>query len=182
MFDHFASDNRHAINMRVSFYTRLEATVLFCAALACCGYTRHADYTALSGPKPDYRRIIAHNLQQHSDLLKKNPEPTLLQPNTLGALEISGVRWVQHHTEGWVWLACLRAHPAGRAPIDFSFFIRENRVVDVRTSVMIDDCARQNYKSFALRPIRSHPMMHLRLVRNTNGAYDETSPIVRRPQ
>jgi hypothetical protein len=137
------------ISVRFSLHIRLAAVALFCTALACCGYAEQSNYVPFPGPEPDYRRIIAHDLQSHSGVFEKNPEPTLIRPDTLGPLEISGVRWVQHHTKGWVWLACLRAHPADRARIDFAFFIRGNRVVDIRTSVLIDDCAGQNYKPFA---------------------------------
>ena len=135
--------------VHVCFCVRLAAIVLFCVALECCGYVEYRNNIPFPDPKPDYRRIIAHNLQHHPGLFEENPEPTLNKSDTLGPLEISGIRWVQHHTEGWVWLACLRAHPAGRALIDFAIFIRRDRVVDIRTSVISDGCASQNYESFA---------------------------------
>jgi hypothetical protein len=138
----------HGSTVRIC--TNLAASALCCIALARCGNSAYfQDGQTFAGPKPDYRRIIKQNLRPLAD----KPAPTLKNPDTLGPLEISDVRWVQHHTAGWVWLACVKAHPAGRPSIEFAFFIDRNSVVDVRTAILADHCQQQVYQP--LSPIKT---------------------------
>jgi hypothetical protein len=125
------------------------------ALVGCSG-----DKVALIGsaqPKvePDYRRIISQQflLDHHPDNFDLKAGKVFVDRSNLGALEISGPRWVQHYTAvARVELICLRAHPAGRPPTDISIFIDDGKVVDARTSVIIDDCVRQSFQPFTPGP------------------------------
>jgi hypothetical protein len=103
----------------------------------------------------DYRRIISQQflLDHGTDRFDQDAGKVFVNRSNLGALEISGLRWVQHNTAtARVGLVCLRAHPAGLPSIDLSIFIDGGKIVDARTSIIIDDCDRQSYQPFTPGP------------------------------
>jgi hypothetical protein len=85
--------------------------------------------------QPNHLRIVADNLKT-------------LFPNgaTLGNLEISGVRLVDH-IKGQVWRTCLKLDAAG-SPQLYAIFIQDGKVVDSRASIIIDQCTREAYMPF----------------------------------
>ena len=44
-------------------------------------------------------------------------------------------------------MACLRSHPAGKPQSDYTIFIKDDAIVDVRRSVVTDNCATQSYET-----------------------------------
>jgi hypothetical protein len=60
--------------------------------------------------------------------------------------EISGPRWV-HATTGWSWLVCVRYNDGNRQRF-YSFFIDNNKVVNQRYDIVIDQCGPQQYVPF----------------------------------
>jgi hypothetical protein len=132
------------------------------AGLPACGdYIAGSAFSAQAGHEPDYRRIIAEKF-----LLNRDPDSKLdadrfiVNRRTLGPLEISKPRWVEHNTAGWVWLVCLRAHPAGKPAFDLSVFISYRPIpgvdnppiADARTSILADGCDRQAFEPFKPGP------------------------------
>ncbi len=87
--------------------------------------------------QPNYRRIIADNIK---DIFPKDDPP--------GELEISGLRMVEHLT-GPAWLTCLKID-ARRKPQLYAIFIQNNKVIDSRASIVIDQCQRESYGPFEL--------------------------------
>jgi hypothetical protein len=85
--------------------------------------------------EPSYRQIVADNIGS-------------IFPTTasLGVLEISGVRPV-NHLRGQAWLSCLRIH-ADSAPQEYAVFIQGDKIIDMRVGVAIDRCKQQTYESF----------------------------------
>ena len=70
----------------------------------------------------------------------------------LGSVEISGVSQVRHPTKGLVWLTCIRSYPEGRLSTDYAIFIRDNKIVDARNSIVPDACAKQQYLPLIVIP------------------------------
>jgi hypothetical protein len=87
--------------------------------------------------EPNYRQIVADNIGSAF------PNQT-----SLGTLEISGVRPV-NHLRGLAWLTCLRIH-ADSAPQEYAVFILGDKIVDLRIGVVIDRCRQQTYEAFDL--------------------------------
>ena len=87
--------------------------------------------------EPNYRQIVADNIAS-----------VFPSQTSLGTLEISGVRPV-NHLRGMAWLTCLRIH-ADSAPQEYAVFILGNRIVDQRVGVMVDRCKQQTYETFDL--------------------------------
>jgi hypothetical protein len=83
-------------------------------------------------PQPDYRRIVAENIK-------------VIFPATpvTGDLEISGVRLVDH-LKGPAWLTCLKLDAHGK-PQQYAIFIQDNKIIDSREGIVIDQCYKQTY-------------------------------------
>jgi hypothetical protein len=87
--------------------------------------------------QPNYRRIIADNF--------KTIFPNL---NPIGELEISDVRPVDH-LKGPAWLACLKLDAHGKPQI-YAIFIQDNKIIDSRAGILIDQCHKASYTPFEL--------------------------------
>lgn len=61
--------------------------------------------------------------------------------------EIYDIQTVRHHTEDLVWIACLRTYPPSHSPIEYIFFIADEEIGDVRTTMLADKCGQQQYQS-----------------------------------
>jgi len=87
--------------------------------------------------QPDYRRIIADNLKS-------------IFPNssTLGELEISGARPVDHW-KGAAWIVCLKLDAHG-TPQLYAIFIQGDKIIDQRAGVVVDQCYKETYAPFAI--------------------------------
>jgi len=89
------------------------------------------------GPAPDlsqpnYRRIVTESIKT-----------IFPKPSSLGELEISGVRLVDH-LKGTVWLTCLRLDARGN-PQQYAIFIQGDKVVDWRVGILMDQCHNETY-------------------------------------
>jgi len=84
--------------------------------------------------EPNYRQIVADNIG------------TVFPNATLGMLEISGARPV-NHLRGPAWLTCLRIHADDR-PQEYAVFILGDKIIDSRAGVAIDRCKQQTYEPF----------------------------------
>jgi hypothetical protein len=86
---------------------------------------------------PNYRQIVGDNIRA-------------IFPNieTLGDLEISSVRPVDH-LKGPAWLTCLKLDAHGK-PQDYALFIQDNKIIDYRAGVVIDQCYKQTFELFDL--------------------------------
>jgi hypothetical protein len=83
-------------------------------------------------PQPDYRRIVANNIK------------TIFPAQAdLGDLEISGVRLVDH-LKGPAWLTCVKLDAHGK-PQQYAVFIQDNKIIDSRAGIVIDQCYKQTY-------------------------------------
>ena len=94
------------------------------------------------GPAPDlaepnYRRIIADNIKT---VFPKDTE--------FGALEISGVRPVDH-LKGPAWLACLKLDAHGHLQ-HYAIFIQSNKIIDSRLGILLDQCHKASYTPFEI--------------------------------
>jgi hypothetical protein len=87
--------------------------------------------------EPNYRRIIADNIKT---VFPKDTE--------LGALEISGVRPVDH-LKGPAWLACLKLDAHGH-PQHYAIFIQGNKIIDSRVGILLDQCHKAAYTPFEI--------------------------------
>jgi hypothetical protein len=63
-------------------------------------------------------------------------------------LEISGVRPVDH-LKGPAWLTCLKLDAHGK-PQDYALFIQDNKIIDSRAGVILDQCYKQTFEHFDL--------------------------------
>jgi hypothetical protein len=91
-------------------------------------------------PEPPYRTLI---LEKLPTLFPEAANAAALSDPKTAPLNISGLRRVRHWS-GWAWLACLRAQQ-GTRPLTYAVFIQKGAVIDWRSSVEVDDCARQTY-------------------------------------
>lgn len=112
-----------------------------------------------NGPPPDFRAIIAANLQK--------PDPELGAPDydsgggaifpakrRVSDVEISdAVRKTLTMRHGWAWQTCLRATIDGtRATL--AVFVAQNSVVEARTALVVDACERGHYTALPVkRPV-----------------------------
>jgi hypothetical protein len=101
-------------------------------ATAAGGVTSPADL-----PQPNHRRIVGDNIKT-----------ILPRIDTLGALEISGARPVDH-LKGAVWLTCLKVD-AHEKPQLYALFIQGDKIVDSRVGVVIDQCYKETFEPFVL--------------------------------
>jgi hypothetical protein len=94
--------------------------------------------------QPNYRRIIAENI-------------ATIFPNqkNLGELEISGVRPVDH-LKGPSWLACLKLDARGN-PQHYAIFIQDNKIIDSRVGVVMDQCYKETYTPLELTTAAKKP-------------------------
>jgi hypothetical protein len=89
---------------------------------------------AMELAEPDYRRIVADNVK------------TLFPQASLGDLEISAVRMVDH-LKGQAWLTCLKLDAHG-TPQYYAIFIQAEKVNDSRAGVIADQRYKQVYIPF----------------------------------
>jgi len=87
--------------------------------------------------QPDYRRIIADNLKS-----------IFPDPSSLGELEISGARLVDH-LKGTAWIVCLKLDARGNPQL-YAIFIQDGKIIDQRTGIVIDQCYKETYAPFAV--------------------------------
>ncbi len=88
--------------------------------------------------QPNYRRIVTDNLKK---IFPKEP--------VLGEVEISGLRMVEH-LKGPAWLTCLKIG-VRENPVHYAIFIQNNTIIDMRASVMVDQCQKETYEPLALQ-------------------------------
>jgi hypothetical protein len=88
-------------------------------------------------PLPNHRRIVGDNIRT-----------ILPKIDTLGALEISGARPVDH-LKGPAWLTCLKINVDGK-PQHYALFIQGDKIIDSRVGVVIDQCYKQTFERFDL--------------------------------
>lgn len=67
-------------------------------------------------------------------------------PKRFGHIELSPPIRVQHPLAGWSWMTCFRSLPPGQKPSDYAVFIVDSAVVDVRRSVVTDNCENRAYE------------------------------------
>ena len=119
-------------------------------------------YSSNFGPMPDYRQIVLRDLQgrdQGAGKATADNQATLpargsvfVNRSSLGRVEISGATKVLHNTRGPVWLACIRSFPVGRPSTDYAIFLKDNGIVDARTSLSLDNCASRQYSLLIIIP------------------------------
>jgi hypothetical protein len=117
-------------------YVLLLALVLGnCSASEIIQNWTHAPTPDLS--QPDYRRIIAAAIDK-------------ILPGRLpiDELEISDIRLVER-IKGPAWLICLKVDPRGN-PRHLAIFIQDNKIVDWRSGLVIDQCHKASYVPFLL--------------------------------
>jgi hypothetical protein len=90
-------------------------------------------------PQPNHRRIVGDNIKT-----------ILPKIDTLGDLEISGARPVDH-LKGPAWLTCLKINAEGK-PLHYALFIQGDKIIDSRVAVVIDQCYKETFEAFQLPP------------------------------
>jgi hypothetical protein len=93
--------------------------------------------TAIDLPRPNYRRVVADNVRA-----------VIPNVGSLGDLEISGVRLVDH-LKGPAWLTCLKVDAHGK-PQNYALFIQGDKIIDSRIGIVIDQCYKQTFEPFDL--------------------------------
>jgi hypothetical protein len=88
-----------------------------------------------AGPEPAYRWIIAGRLK---DIVG--------DPASAGVLQISGLRRIDA-IKGASWVVCLKVNSYALSRY-YAVFIQQNRIVDSRLSVLIDQCEIQSFSEF----------------------------------
>jgi hypothetical protein len=89
--------------------------------------------------EPDYRAIVAAGIGA-----------IVGDPNKVGATEISGARRTEAF-KGPAWLVCLKSS-AYQQPKYHAAFIQNDKLIDSRFAVTIDQCEAQSYTPFDWRP------------------------------
>ena len=112
------------------------------AVAGCSGSEIVQNLEPASAPElaqPNYRRIVADNIKT-------------VFPNqaSLGVLEISGVRPVDH-LKGRAWLTCLKLDALG-TPQTYAIFIQDGKIIDSRVGILIDQCHKEAYMPFDISP------------------------------
>jgi hypothetical protein len=132
---------------------KIRCALLVCVGLTSCASISTADDSAPQGPAPNYKAIVSRYLRA-DPRAPKAPEVVsagvgtfFRAPQNFGLIELSQVSLVRHNTLGWTWLTCLRSHPAGKPPSDYTIFIKDDAIVDVRRSIETDNCATQSYET-----------------------------------
>jgi hypothetical protein len=95
--------------------------------------------TTLDLPQPNYRRVVADNVRA-----------VIPNVGSGGDLEISGVRLVDH-LKGPAWLTCLKVDAHGK-PQNYALFIQDDKIIDSRIGIVIDQCYKQTFEPFNLPP------------------------------
>lgn len=86
--------------------------------------------------QPNYRRIVTENIR------------SIFPKDLPGDLEISGLRMVDH-LKGPAWMTCLKID-AHRNPQLYAVFIQNDKVIDSRASILLDQCQKESYGPFEL--------------------------------
>jgi hypothetical protein len=73
----------------------------------------------------------------------------------LGDVEISGVRMVDH-LKGAAWLTCLKLDARG-APNYYAIFMQDDKIIDSRAGVVLDQCYKETYTPFESFPTAKKP-------------------------
>jgi hypothetical protein len=94
--------------------------------------------------QPNHRRIVADNIKVIF------PDQTLL-----GDVEISGVRPVDH-LKGPAWVTCLKVVVRG-IPQHYAVFIQDNKVIDSRGGIVIDQCHKETYTPLEIATAAKKP-------------------------
>jgi hypothetical protein len=90
----------------------------------------------IAGPEPQYRFLIAGRIKSIVG------DPAGLE------MQISTVRRVDS-LKGASWLACIKAQPFALAlPHYYAVYIQQERIVESRLSVLLDQCEIQTYTPF----------------------------------
>jgi hypothetical protein len=87
---------------------------------------------------PPYQQIVAdalHNFKQQDDLVD---------------LQISGPAWTEH-LGGPAWVVCVKFSPKAKTYY-YTFFIRGDRIAEVRFAVGTDRCSGRTFNPFAFTP------------------------------
>jgi hypothetical protein len=110
----------------------LRPAALFTALiiLANCSAVPAEDAAEPTAP-PNYGVLVSNTLKGFKDF------------PSYGNFEISGLRWV-HVATGWNWLTCVRYDDHGHRRT-YSFFIKDNVVVNGRYDTATDECPAQKY-------------------------------------
>jgi hypothetical protein len=95
--------------------------------------------TAIDLPQPNYRRVVADNVRA-----------VIPNVGSGGDLEISGVRLVDH-LKGPAWLTCLKVDAHGK-PQNYALFIQDDKIIDLRIGIVIDQWYKQTFEPFNLPP------------------------------
>jgi hypothetical protein len=128
---------------------------LLCAVAGFCASASAQSSGPPQAPTPKYKAIIAKSLRvKDRDNI---PEPGVDYFKGRGGIfsaaarldhvEIAdSIRMVQTNYYGWAWQTCLRLNVNG-FPLTYAVFISENRVVDARSAVAIDNCQQAKYSA-----------------------------------
>ena len=137
--------------MRAAFVLALAMVLCNCSASEIVQNWTAPSATDL--PQPNFRRVIADNIKT-------------IFPNQLpaGEIEISGVRLVDH-LKGPAWLTCLKLEPRGNMQ-HYAIFIQDDRILDVRAGIIIDQCHKETYSSFQIPTVASKPAARSEQVEN----------------
>lgn len=85
--------------------------------------------------EPSYRAVVANNI-----------ETIVGDPRKIGGTEISGVRRTDF-VKGPAWLVCMRSNLYQRSQY-YAAFIQNEKLVDSRLAVTVDQCEAQAYTPF----------------------------------
>jgi hypothetical protein len=83
-----------------------------------------------------FRRLVAENMSK-----------IFSDPGSLGDVEISGPRMVDHNLNGRAWLTCLKVEANGK-PQYYAVFISGDKIVDSRAGIIMDRCHKETYSPF----------------------------------
>jgi hypothetical protein len=103
-----------------------------------------ASATTSDPPQPDYRRIVANSVKKIFAAQAGTDD-----------LEISGVRLVDH-LKGPAWLTCLKLDAHGR-PREYALFIQDDKIIDWRGGVVMDQCYKETYTPIQAAPEAKKP-------------------------
>jgi hypothetical protein len=110
--------------------------VLTLGACSISGFLPDWSSPDVAGPEPAYRFIIANSIGG----IVGSAAPA-------GTFEISALRRVDS-LKGPSWLVCIRTQNFPQLPHHYAVFLQNERVVNSRLSVLIDQCEMQTYLPF----------------------------------
>jgi len=133
------------------------------AGLAGCTASALAVEQPRNEAPPNLRAIIAANLQKPDPGLGEpdpNTGPYPREVQIFGAkhrvtdVQLSdAARRTLTMANGWAWQTCLRA-TVDRKPSSIAVFVAQNRVIQVRTALIVDRCEQGNYTPLPVkRPV-----------------------------